>query len=55
MNTDKIWWDRKTFQSMRYNKKRMFNDDMIEQFLRLGISPGAANVEAFGRVAWKIH
>ena len=41
--------DRKTFQSMRYNKKRMFNDDMIEQFLRLGISPGAANVEAFGR------
>ena len=36
--------DRKTFKAMRKNGKRLFpNDETIEAFLRLGLTPGATN------------
>ena len=39
--------DRKVFQAMRKDGKRMFNNDTIEAFLKMGLSPGEYNVLAY--------
>jgi len=39
--------DRKVFRAMRQNGKRMFNNETIEAFLKMGLSPGEYNVLAF--------
>ena len=49
---DQLGVDRRTFKNMRQNGKRMFTDDAIEGFLRLGLSPGKENVDLFNAGAF---
>ncbi len=49
---DQLGVDRKTFKNMRQNGKRVFSDDAIEGFLKLGLSPGKENVDMFNAGAF---